>query len=312
MKKITIIVLATLALCLPTAKAQQSESGLVEIFCGTDLGYADTNWMRLYDVRIPLKPGMKWHMGRDWQFAFQGIIPIINEGYTFRDRKYEMIQVDHVVLSKQFHFDSWHQHVKLSAGLFGLGRWGGDLQWMMPVTDWLLLKARGGITRSWFLGCDMHNHSIGDFGHDWLATGTVGANVYLKPWNIEGRVEGGRYIAEDYGMQFDIMRHFSHCTIDLFYQLRMGDRLKSLVDDMTDRANGGFKVVMMIPPYKKSDHLRAGRVVFRPASNFRLTNNVRSDSRSMRTYTTDSEENERELNLDVNWGVRVSETLNKK
>jgi hypothetical protein len=314
MKRLFIIIF--MSCCSVAGMAQDTEAGEVEVFAGADLRYADVNYVRLYNVLLNLTPGIKWKMGNDWLLSAQVFLPLINEGY---ETKHNVVRLTNAVLAKQLHLGNLH--CKLSGGLFGLDRYGVDMRAMLPLTSWLLLQAQAGYTGYWRLAAGDAVYRYGnaveetkavDFGAIDCITAIGGARLWLDRWNTEFFISGGRYVNEDIGVQLDVMRHFSHCTIDLFYQLRMGNRLKSLVDEMTDRANGGFKVVMMIPPYKKSDHLRAGRVVFRPASNFRLTNNVRSDTRSMRSYTTDPEENERELNLDVNWGVRVSETLNKK
>lgn len=65
--------------------------------------------------------------------------------------------------------------------------------------------------------------------------------------------------------------------------------------------NAGFKVVMMIPPYKR----KRRTVNFRPASNFRLTYSMEGDAYANKMYTTDPEENEREGCFDRNalqWG----------
>jgi len=72
---------------------------------------------------------------------------------------------------------------------------------------------------------------------------------------------------------------------------------------------GGFKVIMMLPPYKKYDK---EKVALRPATNFRLTYNAQSDGYSMKMYTTDPEENERELPVNVEWGTAVADGLNER
>jgi len=92
-------------------------------------------------------------------------------------------------------------------------------------------------------------------------------------------------------VQGEAMRHFRHCTVGVFAQY-------------TDKGkeNFGFKVVMMIPPYKRSNR----RVRFRPASNFRLTYNQEADAYAGKMYTTDPEENEREGWFDrsrSDWGA---------
>lgn len=297
-----VLSLLLLVCNLLALNAQRSEQA-VAVFCGAELGYADTNWMRLYDVKLTATPGVKWYMGRDWQFAFQGVIPLYCDGYTYREEKHHYVRLNNVTLSKQFHFDSARQHFKLTAGLFGQERWGADLKWMMPLNDWLLLAAQGGLTRQWALGFDLHSGYVSEFSNRWTATFQGGANAFVKPLNTEFRLRAGRYINEDYGLQFDMVNHFRHCSVDLFYQVRLGNRLSSTVDSYVDRDNGGFRIVVMLPPYSKKERLVAGDVVFRTASNFRLTNNVRSDGRSMKTYMTDPEENERELSVDVAWGL---------
>ena len=68
------------------------------------------------------------------------------------------------------------------------------------------------------------------------------------------------------------------------------------------KENGGFKVVMMIPPYKR----KARKVQVRPASNFRLTYDIMALVYDMKMYTTDPEENEREGHFDrscLQWGA---------
>lgn len=87
------------------------------------------------------------------------------------------------------------------------------------------------------------------------------------------------------------MRHFKHCTVGLYAQY--SDKGKE---------NFGFKIVMMIPPYKRSSR----KVRFRPASNFRFTYNHEGDAYASKMYTTDPEENEREGWFDrerLNWGA---------
>ena len=96
---------------------------------------------------------------------------------------------------------------------------------------------------------------------------------------------------EDYGVQLEVMKHFKHCTVDIYGEY----------SDLWGK-NGGFKIIMMIPPYKRKQR----KVNFRPASNFRLTNNVMAYPYSNLMYTTDPEENEREGWFDrqaLPWGV---------
>ena len=96
-------------------------------------------------------------------------------------------------------------------------------------------------------------------------------------------------------MTAEAMRHFKHCTVGLYAQY--SDQGKE---------NGGFKVIMMIPPYKR----KARKVMVRPASNFRLTYDIQGQPYAVKMYTTDPEENEREGHYDRNrlqWGANRME-----
>lgn len=305
-KFLTLILLLGM---LPAA-AQEPREADVEVFCGAELKYADVNFIRLYDLLIYLTPGVKWHMGNDWMLAAQAQIPIFNNGYfdyTPDGRRYEMTRLSNVSISKELHFEQARQHLKLSAGLFNQERWGADVKWMMPLNSWLLLNAQGGLTRHWAIGTNFGDDSESQFNGRWLATGQAGANVFLDRWNTEFRLSGGRYINKDWGFELDVMRHFRHCTVLAYAQLH-----KRGEDYARHREAGGFILVMMLPPYDKKLTSRNGRVVFRPASNFRFTYNAQSDGVSMGRYVTDPEENERELPVRVSWGLGGASNQSEK
>ena len=295
--------LSSLTCCGQTMAQQETVPvGQLELFCGATLGYADTNWLRLYDVQINATPGLRWHLGDDWSIAAQGIIPVVSDGYTFRDVTNKYWRVNMTVVSRQLHFNNANQHFRLTAGLFGNERYGVDVRWAWPVNSWLLLNAQAGLTGAWIMGTDLKGHYDADIYGGYRVTGLVGADMYLQPYNIECRLSGGRYIEGDYGLQLDIMRHFRHITLLAFAQYRMGELEVNPFDykNKPYRTNGGFKIIWMLPPYKKS----SDKVVVRPASNFVLSHSSRAGGKSMQTYSIDPEENSRERLVDVDWGLR--------
>lgn len=258
--------------CIPT--------GQVDIFVGVDFNYRDLlNNGRVYDLLINLTPGVKWNMGKGWQAAAQGFIPIVNQ----YGERYKKIRLNMAVLSKEAYWNAkWF--LKVSGGLFGRERYGLDLKGMYVVNNWLALEAQAGLTGY----CSM--------AVNWEAstprrlTALAGADVYLSRWNTQFRAQGGRFIYEDYGVIVEAMRHFNHCTVGVYgeYSNEGGK-------------NAGFKVVMMIPPYKR----KRRTVNLRPASNFRLTYSIQGDAYANKMYTTDPEENEREGWFDrtaLQWG----------
>lgn len=263
------------------AVAQEKTSlSRVEIFAGAELHYRDLFYTKMYEVLLNLTPGVKWHIGRHWQLAGQAIIPVYND---YGDR-YKKIRLNMAVLSKEWNWEG-KQFLKVSGGLFGKERYGLDAKWMYPVNGWLALDGQLGITGFCSMAAEWECSPMK------RVTGLVGMNFYLEKVNTEFRLHGGRYIFEDYGVTAEAMRHFKHCTVSVY----------ALYSDQW-KETAGFKVVMMIPPYKR----KVRKVSVRPASNFRLTYDINGLSYAAKMYTTDPEENEREGHFDRNrlhWGA---------
>lgn len=261
-------------------KAQEHEQPKVEIFMGAELHYQDLYYQKLYEVLVNLTPGIKWNMGKQWMLAGQAIIPVYND---LGDR-YKKVRLNMAVLSKEWDWNRKH-FLKVSGGLFGMERYGLDVKWMMPVNRWLALDAQVGLTGFCSMAADWECSKMK------RVTGWAGVRAYIDKVNTEFRLKGGRFVYEDYGVYAEAMRHFKHCTVGVYAQY--SDEWKE---------NGGFKVVMMIPPYKR----KARKVQVRPASNFRLTYDIQGQGYAAKMYNTDPEENEREGWFDrerLDWGA---------
>lgn len=282
--------LALLLLLLTTVSVYgQERVGQVDLFCGAELNYNDTDFQRLYNVLINITPGVKWNIGKGWQVVGQLSYGTVNYGYA---EKYNYLRLGIVALSKELSFGK-DQHLKFTGGLFNRDRYGVDVRWMMPVNSWLMLRSQAGLTSIWWCSTDEQTFER----KKWTPTALLGANFWIDKWATEFRLSAGRYINEDYGMEGEVYCHFKHCSIGAFAQYH--ERNYSYDIKPAYNYAGGFRVVMMIPPYKKSD--KKFRV--RPASNFRLTYNAQSDGYSMKKYHTDPEENEREYQTNVRWGT---------
>lgn len=269
-----------LLMVLAKVVAQEAVKPNVEIFAGAELHYRDFFYTKMYEVLVNVTPGVKWHFGDRWQLAGQAIVPVYND---YGDR-YKKIRLNMAVLSKEWDWNK-KQFLKVSGGLFGKERYGLDAKWIYPVNRWLALDAQLGLTGFCSMAADWECSKME------RVTGQAGVNLYIEKVNTEFRLHGGRYLYEDYGVMAEAMRHFRHCTVGLYAQY--SDKGKE---------TAGFKVVMMIPPYKR----KARKVMVRPASNFRLTYDINGLLYAVKMYTTDPEENEREGHFDRNrlqWGA---------
>lgn len=216
---------------------------------------------------INLTPGIRWNMGYRWVVAAQAHVPIVNQ---YGDR-YKNVRLNMAVLSKQLAIGQ-HWKMKVSGGLFGMERYGLDVKNLFILNRWLAMTAQVGLTGY----CSMAS--------GWEAstmerlTAQVGPEIYLYRWNTQISVRGGRYVYGDYGVTGEGFRHFKHVSVGVYASY-----------SNKGKEDAGFKVIVMIPPYKRS----ARKINIRPASNFRLTYSVEANGYANRTYFTDPEQNER-------------------
>ena len=151
-------------------------------------------------------------------------------------------------------------------------RYGLDVKNLFILNRWLAMTAQVGLTGY----CSMAS--------GWEAstmerlTAQVGPEIYLYRWNTQISVRGGRYVYGDYGVTGEGFRHFKHVSVGVYASY-----------SNKGKEDAGFKVIVMIPPYKRS----ARKINIRPASNFRLTYSVEANGYANRTYFTDPEQNER-------------------
>lgn len=259
----------------------QPKPGTLDIFMGVDFNYRDLFWNnRVYDVLVNLTPGIKWNMGHHWEVVVQAYVPVVNQ----YGERYKKVRVNMAALSKQMAVGE-HWKMKLTGGWFSSERYGFDLKNMFILKRWLALTAQVGLTGHCSMAAGWECSKMQRFTYQ------VGPQIYLHRWNTEFRLRGGRYLFKDYGVVGEAFRHFKHVSIGLYGSY--SDKGKEDV---------GFKVIMMIPPYKRSSR----KVNIRPASNFRLTYSIEGNGYANRNYYTDPEQNERESWFDKDllpWGI---------
>lgn len=255
------------------AQEKQEEMKL-DFFVGADLNYRDVTWNRVYDILVNLTPGAKWSIGNGWQVGAQALVPVYNDYGS----EYGKIRVNVAELSKECNWNKFN--LKASAGLFTRDRYGFDVKGMYHISDMLSLEAQAGLTGYCSMADGWQSSTLGRIS----AVG--GANVYVRDYQTQVRLRAGRFLYEDFGFIGEVFRHFNHCSVGMYYKY----------SNKYEKNNGGFKIVMMIPPYQRSKR----KVAFRPKSNFRLTYNLRGDAYGVKMYETDPEENERNGWFDVN------------
>lgn len=281
MKAIYRLLVAAIAFLSPFVSMAQSRAGEIDIFMGAQLNYRDIFFNgRIYDVLVNLTPGVKWHLGDHWEIAAQALVPVFNQ---YGDR-YKNVRLNVASVSKQFgFFDRWR--MKVSGGWFGYERYGIDVKNMVIVNPWLAMTAQIGLTGYCSMASGWEASTMGRL------TAVVGPEFYLRQWNTQLSLRGGRFVYKDYGVVAEGFRHFRHVSVGAYASY-----------NNVWKENAGFKIIVMLPPYKR----RHRKVNFRPASNFRFTYSAEADSYANYMYMTDPEQNEREGWFDhdlLPWGA---------
>lgn len=282
--RITLIII--LGLASFAARAQQyDKAGEIDFFIGMDFSCRDIYFNgRVFDMLVNLTPGVRWNMGRRWEAALQLYVPVINQ---FGDY-YKHVRPSVATVAKQFAIGS-RVKMKVSGGVFTADSYGLDLKGMVVVNRWLAVSAQAGLTGYLSMADKWKASPMTKF------TFMAGPEFYLSKWNTQMSLRAGRYLFNDYGVEAEAFRHFRHVSVGVF------GSYSSLSKD-----NAGFKVIVMLPPYKRTRR----KVNFRLADDFRIKYSFESTGEGTRRYATDPEENEREGWFDrdlLPWGTDMME-----
>ena len=277
----------------PTNRTAAQKSDMsIDIFSGANFAFRDISYNRQYDIHLSLTPGIKWNFGDHWQVAGQMYVDIIdqynNPYYSqYYNHKGNIFYFGLLDVSKELKLGGLY--CKASAGFFSESRYGVDLKLFLPVTSWFAFEAQGGLT-----GLFSTSNGWG-FSPMQRFAGTIGGDIYLAGSNTQLRGVIGSYLYKDFGCEAEAIRHFRHSSVSLYANWNNKDAF-----------DGGFRVVVMLPPY----HRKQRMVNIRPASNFYLPYTIMGHEWTNRMYRTDPEENMRDgwFSRDLlDWGSHTME-----
>jgi hypothetical protein len=190
-------------------------------------------------------------------------------------------------ISKEFRLGN--VYLKTSGGFFTESRYGIDIKAFWPVADWFAFEAQGGLT-----GLFATRNGWG-FSPMQRFAGTIGGDIYLSGSNTQLRGVIGSYLYRDFGGEVEAIRHFRHSSVSLYANW-----------NNKDNYNGGFRVVVMIPPYHRKQRI----VNIRPTTNYYMPYSILYHEWTNRMYKTDPEENKRDgwFSRDLlHWGSHTME-----
>ena len=201
---------------------------------------------QVYQSLWELKPALSVSLWPGAQFTYQLVIPVFSD---FFDASTKKVHPGFITFSQRFR-DPWHLNVlgKFSVGNFSTNRFGAVLEaayWFPNERFWVNTQL-GVIAPARFNG----------FRWQWIDAPffawNVAGNYYNARLQTQFILRAQRCMEGDYGLKFEMIRHFRHCSIGLYAQ--RGVEIFDGIVYHTPRFNGGFRFQIALPPYRMKRH----------------------------------------------------------
>ena len=235
-------------------KRKNSSLYKVDFLVYPEFSFKNVKISVMYEFLINAAPALEVSLWRGSKLSAQVVVPILNQyGY-----KYDDVRPGFVTLSQRFRLP-FNIFVTGTIGTFNNNRWGADLKvehffknerfsvdGRFSYTGW-------GEWGEYWLGENMNPFKYGYDKSSMIFTGSVGASYYVPRYNLQLSLHGEKYLLGEYGVRFDMIRHFRYCSIG-FYGMKVQYA-------GNDGFNGGFRFQVLLPPYRYKRHSYVPRVM---------------------------------------------------
>lgn len=228
---------------------------------------------KMYDWVVNISPAIEFSAWKGMQFTGQVIFPLVNQ----YGEQYKQIRPGIIALSQQMRLP-YRWFAQATVGTFTRDRWGADLKVFRPFkNERFAVRMQAGLTgaSSWW---NWHWY----YSLPKRLTWSIGGQYYNPRYQVQTMLRVSRYLAGDYGVRADMMRHFRYTTIG-FYGLKTNK----------SKWNGGFYFTVCLPPYKQ----KRSKVRVTTADYFNMEYNAKADLYYGHSYKTSPGENFSEENF---------------
>lgn len=224
-------------------KRKNSSLYKVDVLVYPELSFKNVRLSVMYEFLINLSPTVEVSLWKGSKVSAQMIVPVLNQyGY-----KYEYVRPGFVTLSQSVRLP-YNTFLTGTIGIFNSNRWGADLKvehffknerfsvdGRFSYTGW-------GEWGEYMLGDMVNAFKYGYDKNSMVFTGSVGGSYYIPKYDMQLSLHGERYLLGEYGVRFDMIRHFRYCSIG-FYGMKMNKGVNGGI-------NAGFRFQVTLPSYK--------------------------------------------------------------
>ena len=241
---------------------------------------------QVYQSLWELKPALSVSLWPGAQFTYQLVIPVFSDFFGASTKK---VHPGFITFSQRFR-DPCHLNilVKFSVGNFSTNRFGAVLEaayWFPNERFWVNTQL-GVIAPARFNG----------FRWQWVDAPffawNVAGNYYNARLQTQFILRAQRCMEGDYGLKFEMIRHFRHCSIG-FYAQRGVEIFDGIVYH-TPHTNGGFRFQIALPPYRMKRHGYIPRVS--TSGQMGMAYNANNEQKFYKEFRTEATDNIMSLN----------------
>ena len=241
---------------------------------------------QVYQSLWELKPALSVSLWPGAQFTYQLVIPVFTD---FFDASAKKVHPGFITFSQRFR-DPWHLNVlgKFSVGNFSTNRFGAVLEaayWFPNERFWVNTQL-GVIAPAKFNG----------FRWQWVPAPffawNVAGNYYNARLQTQFILRAQRCMEGDYGLKFEMIRHFRHCSIGFYAQ--RGIEIFDGIVYRTPHTNGGFRFQIALPPYRMKRHGYIPRIS--TSGQMGMAYNANNEQKFYKEFRTEPTDNIMSLN----------------
>ena len=220
----------------------------VDILVYPEFSFRNSKLSVPYQVRLNMNPTVQVSLWEGSMITAQLVVPVVNQyGY-----KYDSVRPGFVTLSQTLRLP-YNVFVTGSVGFFNNDRAGVDLSaeyhpynglfWVdgrisyTVMGEWGKWEYKNGKT------VNVAPFLFGYCKGENRVTGQLGVNYYWQRFNTQFAFRGESYLEGDFGVRFDMIRHFKYSSIGFYGMYVPSDWWNSGI-------NAGFRFQITLPPYK--------------------------------------------------------------
>lgn len=213
-------------------KKMNSSFGKVDVVVYPQVSLMNLIITQVYQSLWQLSPSVEVSLWPGGKIAAMVKFPVYNDGYGYLESK---VHPGLITVSQRFRIPG-NVFGRASAGVFTNNRHGASLDLFYPFpNERFSLESQIGL-----IGLGYWNGFVFHMDDDYRFYWSFGGSYYWPQQKTQFILRAQKFLMDDYGVKYEMMRHFNHCTIG-FYALKgfSGQHL-----------NVGFRYQISLPPYR--------------------------------------------------------------